>query len=65
MLNYLCANDISDEDCGRCLVHGIKLFCPEGCEDFKDVRKQMSPDILKKRNELMKLMGVEDDPRWD
>lgn len=59
-LNYLCENDISDDDCLRCLVHGIKFRCPNDCPDFKDARKSMTPEMLKERERLMKIMGVKD-----
>ena len=63
-LNYLCTNDISDEDCNRCLVHGIKYRCPDGCPDFDDVRKHMSPEVLAERERFMTIMGIKDDERW-
>lgn len=63
-LNYLCDHDISDDDCNRCSVHGITYRCPEGCPDFKDVRKEMSPEILSERNRLMEKFDIKDDPRW-
>ena len=59
-LNYLCENDISDEDCLRCLINGIKFGCPEDCPDFKDVRKQMTPEMLEERERLMNILGVKD-----
>ena len=63
-LNYLCNNDISDEDCYRCSAHGITFRCPDGCPDFDDVRNSMSTELKKERDRLMEIMGVEDDPRW-
>ena len=62
-LNYLCNHDISDDDCNRCSVHGITYRCPEGCSDFKDARKEMSPEVSRERNRLMKKFDVKDDPR--
>ena len=59
-LNYLCKNDISDEDCNRCLVHGIMFGCPKGCPDFEDVRKDMSPELLAERDRIMKMLGRDD-----
>ena len=64
-LNYLCYNDISDDDCKRCSKRGITMLCPDGCPDFTDVRKRMSPEVLKLRGTLMALMGIEDDSRWE
>ena len=59
-LNYLCRNDISDEDCYRCVVHGLKYRCPDNCPDFDDVRKYMDKETLRERDEIMKKMGVSD-----
>lgn len=59
-LNYLCKNDVSDEDCNKCLVHGITFYCPVGCPDFEDVRKDMSPELLAERERLMNILGVKD-----
>ena len=59
-LNYLCKHDISDEDCYKCLKHGIVFKCPEDCPDFDDVRADMSPAILAERERLMKILGVTD-----
>lgn len=56
-LNYLCEHDISDDDCFKCGEHGIMFVCPKNCPDFKDVRKQMSPNMLKERERLMKIIG--------
>ena len=64
-LNYLCENDISDEDCYKCSRHGIVFRCTAGCPDFKDVRKKMSAEQLRERNELMEKMGIKDDPKWE
>lgn len=63
-LNYLCENDISDDDCLRCLVHGIKFACPIDCPDFKDGRKNLTEEQLEERDRLMKVLSVKDDPRW-
>lgn len=60
-LNYLCENDVSDEDCYKCLIHGIQFSCPSNCPDFQDVRKRMSPEMLDLRQELMRRLGVEDE----
>ena len=60
-LNYLCENDISDEDCLRCLIHGIKFACPDDCPDFDDVRKHMSPEMLKERERIMRILGLKDE----
>lgn len=59
-LNYLCENDISDEDCYKCAKHGIVFGCPKDCPDFKDVRKNMSAEMLDMRGQLMMKLGVED-----
>lgn len=63
-LNYLCENDISDEDCYKCLKHGITFICPDNCPDFEDVRKNMSPELLAERTRLMEMLGVKDDERF-
>jgi len=63
-LNYLCANDVSDEDCYKCIKRGIVFRCPKGCPDFEDVRESMSADALQERDHLMELLGVQDDPMW-
>lgn len=59
-LNYLCKHDVSDDDCYKCTKHGIVYRCPVGCPDFDDVRKDMSPAMLKERERLMKILGVKD-----
>ena len=59
-LNYLCKNDVSDEDCNRCLVHGIMFGCPKGCPNFEDRRKDMSPELLAERERIMKILGRKD-----
>ena len=58
---YLCKYDDADEDCYRCLKHGL-IFESEcrTCPDFYDVRKDMTPEQLAERARLMKIMGVED-----
>lgn len=33
-LNYTCIHNVSDEDCNKCMIHGILLKCPEGCKDY-------------------------------
>jgi hypothetical protein len=64
-LNYLCENDISDDDCLQCGIHGIKFSCPDNCPDFRDVRESMTPEMLAERDRLIKIMGVKDDPKWE
>ena len=59
-LNYLCEHDISDDDCYRCEIHGIRFGCSSDCPDFKDVRKNMSAEVLNMRGQLMMELGVED-----
>lgn len=59
-LNYLCKNDVSDEDCYKCTKHGIVFRCPTGCPDFDDVRKEMPKEMLAERERLMKQLGVTD-----
>lgn len=60
-LNYLCENDVSDEDCYKCYKRGIIFGCPPNCPDFKDARAQMSPEMLAERDRLMKMLGVTDE----
>ena len=59
-LNYLCTHDISDDDCYRCEIHGIKFGCDNTCPDFDDVRSHMSKELLAERQRLMNLMGWKD-----
>ena len=59
-LNYLCSHDISDDDCLRCAIHGLKFTCPEGCPDFDDIRIGMPEELKRERERLMKILGVED-----
>lgn len=35
-LNERCKNNVSDEDCYKCMKLGIIFRCPAGCEDFED-----------------------------
>ena len=63
-LNYLCENDVSDEDCYKCSKHGIVFRCPDGCPDFNDIRKKMTLEEREERSILMKKLGWDDDPRW-
>ena len=64
-LNYLCENDISDDDCYKCSKRGIVFRCPNNCPDFADARKGMSPEMLAERTRLMQILGVKDEERWD
>ena len=59
-LNYLCEHDVSDEDCYKCMKHGIVFGCPADCPDFKDVRDSMTPEMKAERERLMKILGVKD-----
>lgn len=59
-LNYLCRNDISDDDCYKCIKHGIVFKCPKACPDFADVRADMSKEVLEERTRLMKQLGRTD-----
>ena len=59
-LNYLCKHDVSDEDCYKCMKYGIMFSCPANCEYFEDVRSQMTTEMLKERERLMKQLGVSD-----
>jgi hypothetical protein len=40
-LNYFCINNVSDEDCNKCMKFGIKVRCPDNCEYFDDERNHM------------------------
>ena len=64
-LNYLCAHDISDEDCYKCSIHGIRLRCPNNCKDFSDVRGDMNADVLYERSKIMKHFGLKDRYPWE
>lgn len=59
-LNYLCENDVSDEDCNKCIKHGIVFKCPSGCPDFIGVRANMPEGLLKERERIMKQAGMTD-----
>lgn len=59
-LNYLCKHDISEDDCYKCIKHGIVFKCPKACPDFEDVRNEMSKEMLEARSKLMKMLGVTD-----
>ena len=58
---YLCTHNISDDDCYRCAKHGL-IFDSDcrGCPDFDDVRKHMTPELLKERERIMKQFGLKD-----
>lgn len=36
--NYGCVNNVSDEDCGKCMIRGFIYGCPNRCSDFDDGR---------------------------
>lgn len=38
MLNAYCKNDVSDEECGKCLIYGNIPCCPPGGCNWKDYR---------------------------
>lgn len=59
-LNYLCTHDISDEDCYKCDIHGIKYGCDRTCPDFEDVRKHMTKEERAERQKLMDILGRSD-----
>ncbi len=59
-LNYLCKHDVSDEDCYKCIKHGIVFKCPPRCPDFYDIRQDMSKEGLEERARLMKQLGRTD-----
>ena len=38
MPSYGCMNYVGDEDCAKCMIHGIMLNdCPYMCEDYEDI----------------------------
>ena len=38
MTSYGCVNYVGDEDCRKCMIHGILLTgCPYGCKDYEDM----------------------------
>lgn len=38
MPSYGCMHDVGDEDCAKCILHGILLNdCPYMCEDYEDI----------------------------
>lgn len=64
-LNYLCRNDVSDEDCYKCLVHGITFACPNNCPDFDDVRATMDEKTKRLRADIMAKAGLKDRLPWE
>ena len=34
MFDKSCVNNVSDEDCGKCMVRGLIFSCPQNCEDY-------------------------------
>lgn len=52
--NYGCVHDCSDEDCNKCLIHGIMLNdCPWDCPDYEDIcgRKGVMSEVVLGENE--------------
>ena len=38
MTSYGCVNYVGDEDCRKCMIHGILLTgCPWNCKDYEDM----------------------------
>ena len=38
MTSYGCVNYVGDEDCRKCMIHGILLTgCPYKCKDYEDM----------------------------
>ena len=35
-LNDECKYDVSDDDCYKCMKHGIIFSCPVGCKEFEE-----------------------------
>ena len=60
-LNHWCLNDVSDEDCYKCMKHGIIFRCPNPCPDFDDGRERLTPEMKAERKRLMRSLGVEDE----
>lgn len=56
-LNYMCENNISDSDCNKCLIYGVIYSCLPDCPDFKDSRLRMTPEMLKERDRLIKMLA--------
>ena len=58
---YLCTHNIDDDDCYRCALHGL-IFDSDcrDCQDFDDIRKRMSPEMLAMREKIMKEHGLVD-----
>lgn len=44
-LNYFCINNVSDEDCNRCMKYGIKFWCPANCPYFDDGKTHVSERV--------------------
>ncbi len=46
MTEYGCVNYVGDEDCRKCMIHGILLNgCPYGCKDYED-RNGNNEDVM-------------------
>jgi hypothetical protein len=39
VLDARCKNDVSDEECNKCMKHKYILQCPENCPDYEDWRE--------------------------
>ena len=50
-LNYVCENNVSDDDCNKCLIYGIIFSCLPDCPDFKDSRAWKRPGLTKEEIE--------------
>lgn len=58
-LNYFCINNVSDEDCNKCMKFGIKFRCPDNCPHFDDERNHM-PEWAKEKEDS----EVDDDEEY-
>ena len=47
-LDDRCRHNVSDDDCFKCMKHGILLTCLPGCKDFEDVLTEEQREHLKK-----------------
>lgn len=49
-LNNTCIHNVSDEDCNKCMIHGILLKCPEGCKDYNRGNRKTKSEYMKEQN---------------
>lgn len=57
--NYACIHECGDEDCGKCMVHGIIMYCPCDCPDYESrLPKPTEKPKPQKDDKLTRIEGV-------